>query len=94
MNKFLKTYLTNRKKTYINIYDLRSNNEYKYYDFSDLNLSTYKLTKSIYDPVEGQIGWWLKFSNDKLDYLYYWDYGRMGCSKKYNLTNQKFDINE
>ncbi len=62
MNKFFNTYLTYRKKTYIEVYTLFSTDEFKYYDLSDhnLNLSDYKLTSGYYDSI-GRHGWWIDF---------------------------------
>ncbi len=65
MNKFLNTYLTYRKKSFIDVYSLCKTNEFKYYNLSDhnLNLSYYKLTSGYYDS-KGHQGYWIGFLND------------------------------
>ncbi len=65
MNKFLNTYISYRKKSYIHTISLYKTNEWKYYNLSDykLYLSLYKLTSSSFDS-NGFKDWWISFLND------------------------------
>ncbi len=83
MNKFLNTYITYRKKSYINTVSLYKTNEYKYIDFSDynLNLSDYKLTSGYYDS-KGKQGWWMDFYSSG----YIWDLSLFKNNKIKKIT--------
>ncbi len=96
MNKFLNTYLTYRKKSYLIIFKLKYTNEYKYYNFSDhkLSLSEYALTNSSYYKNYGPVKFWITFDHDGyLNTICH--YTKTKVIKIYNLKYYyKFNFNE